>query len=153
MALSAKIMEAAETGKPLRGTNFRSKRARKAARKKLVRKAMSGGGVRNMVANARHNAVLKHRDKQDFYRKLRLIKTRRHKVADRMQDVVIELNGTAGAVRRASARVRLADPAMVELTGMLLSEAVANADKLCAELRAFARKRVLYVAGPAGGRR
>jgi hypothetical protein len=153
MAPNAKIMEAAETGKPLRGTNFSSKRARKAARKKLVRAAMSGGGVRNTIANARHNASIKHRDKQDFYRKLRLIKLRRHKVADRMQDVVMELNGLAGGTRRASARVRMADPAMVELTGMLIAEAIRAADKVSADLRGFARKKVLYTTGPAGGRR
>lgn len=153
MAPNAKVMEAAETGKPLRGVNFSSKSARKAARKKLVRAAMRTGGVRNTIANARHNAALKHRDKQDFYRKLRLIKMRRHKVADRMQEVATSLNGLAGGVRRASARTRMADPAMVELTGMLVAEAVRSTDKVAADLRSFARKRVLYTTGPVGGRR
>jgi hypothetical protein len=136
----------------------RKKSARRASRvsranRKRARQRGQKMSARNAMANALANGSLKRADKADFYRTLRLVKVRRHKIADRARLIETALAGLSRDVMRAVHRVPGADPNAAFLALCGLADAATAARETAEGLHKFARARVHYAPGQAGGRR
>lgn len=131
--MATKLDEVAKTGRPVKGANFGSRRERKAYRKSL----------RSVIANKVVDKQLDHKEKQEFYRKLRLVKVRRRKIAAEFRVLVEHLASLERDVNRVHTRVPAANPAVVDAAVRLITQAVKAADETAAQFEAFSRKPVL----------
>lgn len=131
--MATKLDEAAKTDRPVKGANFGSKRERKAYRKSL----------RSMIANKVIDKQLDHKEKQAYYRTLRLVKIRRRKIADAFRVLVEYLAALERTVNRVHTRAPAANPAVVDAAVRLVAQAVKAADETAGQFEAFSRKSVL----------
>lgn len=128
-----KVDEAAKTGRPVKGANFGSKRERKAYRKSL----------RSVIASKVIDKQLDRKEKQEFYRKLRLVKIRRRRIAGEFAVLVEHLAALEREVNRVHTRAPAANPALVDAAVRLVAQAVKAADETGGQFEAFSRKTVL----------
>lgn len=121
-------------GKPVKV--FSSKSARKAYRK--------AASARVVSANYRADRAIYKETKQQFYRRLRMVKQNRHRVAREMH----ELAGLIGDLRRELVRTEhrcpAVDPTLVAAAVRLVGRAERTADVLAGQYREFAHKRILF---------
>lgn len=122
-------------GKPVKV--FSSKRARKAYRKNIIR---------NVVANKRADWQIRRESKREFYRRLRLMKLNRLRVASEMEDLAGELNHLRRQVVRVEDRRPAVDPRIVAVAVASIASAERAVDGLAANYRAFAKRRILHEA-------
>jgi hypothetical protein len=128
MAVTTKqVEEAVKSGKLTipRPAKNAGKRIRKAYRK----------GLRNEFANARHNAAIKRQQKQEYYRKLRMVKMRRHEVLARVEAAFASALSCNRAASRAYQVERKVNPAVLSVA----LEASANLLRQLDESRGLAR--------------
>jgi hypothetical protein len=130
---TSRIDEAAKTGRPVKGANFGSRSERKAYRKSL----------RSMVSNKIVDKQLNRKEKQEYYRKLRLVKLRRRKIAHEFRVLVEFLTALERQVARVHTRVPAANPAVVDAAVRLISHAVKAASETAGDFEAFSRRSVL----------
>lgn len=120
--------------KPLEEANFQSKKARKKARKSLR------GVVSNVVSDAR----LRHEEKAQFYRRLRLIKLRRRKIAIELSVLADMVAGLHREVLQVEDRMRSVDMGYLNTAKTMVKTAYSSSDAAADEFHSFSRARVWY---------
>lgn len=132
----ARVRQAAQTGRVVRGANFETKSQRKARRKRQV-----AGLMANRVADAR----IGFEDRMTFYRKLREMKLRRRAIADAMRRLAVTAAALQREVSRAADRGRAPSlQCCVDEALGLTKEAAVSAAVAADEFYAFSRSRIYY---------
>ncbi|MEU7776242.1 hypothetical protein AB0C44_33430 [Micromonospora taraxaci] len=131
----ARVRQAAQTGRVVRGANFETKSQRKARRKRQV-----AGLLANRVVDAR----VGFEDRMTFYRKLREMKLRRRAIADAMRRLAVVVNALHREVGRIDDRGRAVNTRLVDEALGLTKEATIASAVAADEFYAFSRSRIYY---------
>jgi hypothetical protein len=127
--------------RPVKDANFTPKRARKAERKRLIRKGVMRGHVGNAVADARMSA----RERAEFYRRLRELKQRRRKIADEFAVLVSITAGLQRDAQHVLDRHPDVDAGLLDEVMLLIKRAHASVGAAADEMQAFSRRKVFFI--------
>jgi hypothetical protein len=127
--------------RPVKDANFTPKRARKAERKRLIRKGVMRGHVGNAVADARMSA----RERAEFYRRLRELKQRRRKIADEFAVLVSITAGLQRDAQHVLDRHPDVDAGLLDEAMLLIKRAHASVGAAADEMQAFSRRKVFFI--------
>jgi hypothetical protein len=131
---SKQVEEAVKSGKltiPRPGPNV-GKRVRKAYRK----------GLRNEFSNARHNRAIKKMQRQEFYRKLRVVKLRRHEVLGAVEAAFASALTANRAAHKAYEVERAVNPALLSAALGASADLLRQLDEARGHAREFAYRSV-----------
>jgi hypothetical protein len=122
-------------------TNFETKSARKAKRKGMVRRALN---VRGAISNAISEAKLERRKRIEFYRKVRLMKDRRRRIAANLASLVTLVDGMEREVVQVGDRIAGVDGSYLGEAYGKTKEARGSLAAYAEDWHAFSRARIYY---------
>lgn len=131
---TATLDQVLKTGKPVDRANFGSRSQRKAYRKSL----------RSKIANRLIDHSLDSREKQQYYRTLRLVKMRRRRLINEFQLLVTTLESLRNEINRVYERTNAADPTVIAAAWGAANDALSAADATLAEIAEFSRRPVIH---------
>ena len=126
---------------PAKDANFETKSERKKRRKGMIRGALN---VRGAISNAISDAKLERRRRIEFYRKVRLMKERRHRIANNLAVLVSLVEGMEREVVQAGDRITGIDCSYLGEAYGKTKEARAALGAYAEDWAAFARARIYY---------
>ncbi|MFD4677008.1 hypothetical protein ACFWNN_45345 [Lentzea sp. NPDC058450] len=133
------VEKVSKTGKAVKGANFKNKRERKAYRKTL----------RQVIANKAANKALDKEEKKEQFRKIKLVKLRRRKIARDWLRLLEAVQALASEVGRVPDRIPGADPRFYGVASSFANDAAKAVAEKADQYAAFSRKDV-RIYKPAG---